>query len=165
MAIEMIAPMLPFEIDCPPREIFRQDFKLELPISGAWGYTEGDAVVFSEDVSKSEYFSTFPIVVEKRIYEELIVFRSGWERFSLINWEMVSQQLMETNNGPHDHLIYSITALKDAAADFLQREFEVAGGFSDDPEGKSAHEDKRHSLTVTYEGHYWFKLPQSVLNR
>ena len=164
MPINMIPPKLPFESDCSPQEIFLQDFKIDLPISGAWGYSEQDAVVFDDGTTKSEYFSSFPIIVEKRIYEELIIFRSGWDRFSLINWDMVSQQLMQTQAGQYDYLVYNVTGLRDAAADFLQREFEENDGFSDDAEGMEIHIKKRESLTVSYEGHYWFKLPQSVLN-
>lgn len=164
MPINMIPPELPFEPNASPKEIFLQDFKIDLPISGHWGYSEENAIIINDGVTKDEYFSSFPIFIEKRIYEELIVFRGGWDKFSFINWEMLSQQLIKNDTNHYDYFVYNVTALRDAAADFLQQEFEAANSYSDDPEGLENHKAKRNSLTVSYEGHYWFKLPRSVLN-
>lgn len=164
MSIQMVAPELPFDPNTPPKDIFLEDFKIDLPITGQWGYSEEFAVIIDDDVSKDQYFSSFPVVVEKRIYEELIVFREGWDRFSMINWDLVSQQLIETDTGHYDFLIYNVTALRDSAFEFLRQEFESSNGFVDDPEGLENHKSKRDSLTVSYKAHYWFKLPMSVIN-
>ena len=67
-----------------PRQIIAEDFKSVigvLPIRGGWGYTKADAVIIDATdpvVPKDVPFDGVGIeylFVEKRIYEEMIIFR------------------------------------------------------------------------------------------
>ena len=62
-----------------PRQIILEDFKIDLPISGYWGYNLESACVIDKNdpaVSKGMPFDGIGIeyiFVEKRIYEEMII--------------------------------------------------------------------------------------------
>jgi hypothetical protein len=81
-----------------PREILAADFKSlgEIPIRGGWGYTFDDAVIIDKNdpvVPKGIPFDGVEleyIFVEKRIYEELIIFRPKNEGYSGIGWNLLS---------------------------------------------------------------------------
>jgi len=97
-----------------PRQIIREDFKIDLPISGGWGYNlETSCVIDKNDstVSKVIPFNGIQveyIFIEKRIYEEMIIFRDKHERFAGIRWNQNSQLLKIIDNKYYDVLSYSI---------------------------------------------------------
>ena len=81
---------MPIEIQRPrispnesPREILAADFRSmgEIPIRGGWGYTIDDPVIIDKNdpiVLRGMPFDGVGleyVFVEKRIYEELIIFR------------------------------------------------------------------------------------------
>ena len=102
MAIEIQPPRINSEES--PRDILAADFKSigEIPIRGGWGYTLEDAVIIDKNdpiVSKGSPFdgvSLEYVFVEKRIYEELIIFRPKDDRFTGINWKLLKQQMRPT---------------------------------------------------------------------
>ena len=76
---------------------FRRDCG-SLPISGGWGYTQEDAIVFVRakfprpsipDFVELEYH-----IAQKIIYEELIVFRAPDDRFSGIDMKLKEQRIV-----------------------------------------------------------------------
>ena len=85
-----------------PRQIIFEDFKLDLPITGGWGYDFESACVIDKNdsiVSKGIPFNGVSIeyvFVEKRIYEEMVIFRQANEKYSGIRWELKTQELLFT---------------------------------------------------------------------
>ena len=83
---------LPSGLEQTPREI-ESDFKSigSIPIKGGWAYTKDDAVIIDKDdhsVPKGMPFNGIgieKIFVEKRIYEELIVFQQDGEKFNFLS--------------------------------------------------------------------------------
>ena len=66
-----------------PRQIIFEDYKIDLPISGGWGYNFETACVIDKNdptVIKGLPFdgtSVEYVFVEKRIYEEMIIFNQN----------------------------------------------------------------------------------------
>ena len=117
--------------DESPREIIADHFQSlrgELPIRGGWGYSQEDAVII--DKNDPTVIPGMPfdcvgiehIFIEKRIYEELIIFRPENDRFTKIQWDLKTQELIEIDNRVYDKLIYSITAWRDRDYEALQKE-------------------------------------------
>ena len=83
-----------------PRQIILEDFKIDLPISGYWGYNLESACVIDKNdpaVSKGMPFDGIGIeyiFVEKRIYEEMIIFRDDHEKYAGIRWDRQAQKLL-----------------------------------------------------------------------
>ena len=120
MGIEIQAPII--RSAETPREIIAADFKSlreELPISGGWGYTKEDAVVIDRNdpvVSKGMPFDGVEIeyiFVEKRIYEELIIFRPKDDKYSGIEWNLLKQKCTSDNGKKYDVLSFEVKAIPD----------------------------------------------------
>ena len=98
----------------PPRQIIFEDFKIDLPIKGGWGYSFDSACIIDKTdptVSKVMPFDGVGIeyvFVEKRIYEEMIIFRGDHEKYAGIRWNLDKQELLFNNNKPYDKLVFNI---------------------------------------------------------
>ena len=95
-----------------PREILERHNPSmgNFPISGGWGYTQEDCVIINKNdpsVNQSMPFLGLEyeyLFVEKRIYEELIIFREPGQKFNGIKWEMLEQKLIFKDDRKFDHL-------------------------------------------------------------
>ena len=117
--------------DESPREIIADHFRSirgELPIRGGWGYSQEDAVIIDKNDPTVVPGMPFDgvgiehVFIEKRIYEELIIFRPENDRFTKVQWNLKTQELIEIDNRVYDKLIYSITAWRDRDYEALQKE-------------------------------------------
>jgi hypothetical protein len=113
-----------------PRQIIYEDFKLDLPITGGWGYDFETACVIDKNdsiVSKVIPFNGVSIeylFVEKRIYEEMIIFRQANEKYSGIRWELKIQELLFKDKKPYDKLVFTVAGFADEVWNELTTRFE-----------------------------------------
>lgn len=113
-----------------PRQIILEDFKIDLPITGGWGYNFESACVIDKNdpiVNQTIPFNGVSIeyiFVEKRIYEEMIIFREANEKFSGIRWDLEKQELVFQNEKPYDKLTFKVVGFSDEVWDELTRRFE-----------------------------------------
>jgi hypothetical protein len=114
-----------------PRQIIFEDFKLDLPITGGWGYDFESACVIDKNdsiVSKGIPFNGVSIeyvFVEKRIYEEMVIFRQANEKYSGIRWELKTQELLFRDDKPYDKLVFNVVGFTDEVWDELTSRFEA----------------------------------------
>ena len=165
MTIEIQAPRI--RSDETSREIIAADFKSldgELPIYGGWGYSREDAVVIDKNdpiVAKDIPFDGIGIervFIEKRIYEELIIFRSEDSKCSGIEWNLIKQELKNYNDRTYDVLYFVVTAIPDSDWEALKSEWESNDGFQSSEANLKSHMDKRDRKTIRYETEYWFDI-------
>ena len=64
------------------------------------------------------------IFVEKRIYEEMIIFRGDDEKYAGIRWDLEKQELIFDQDKPYDKLIFNIVGFTDQVWDELTSRFE-----------------------------------------
>lgn len=113
-----------------PRQIIFEDFKIDLPIAGGWGYGFETACVIDKNdatVSKAIPFngvSVEYVFVEKRIYEEMIIFRQAHEKYSGIRWELKIQELLFKDDKPYDKLVFNVVGFTDEVWNELTTRFE-----------------------------------------
>ncbi len=113
-----------------PRQIIFEDFKIDLPIAGGWGYDFESACIIDKNdptVSRVIPFNGVNVeyvFVEKRIYEEMIIFREAHEKYSGIRWELEKQELLFQNDKPYDKLIFNVVGFTDAVWNELTSRFE-----------------------------------------
>ena len=113
-----------------PRQIIFEDFKIDLPIKGGWGYDFDDACIIDKtdpSASKGMPFDGVGIeyvFVEKRIYEEMIIFRNSDEKYAGIRWNLDKQELLFYNDKPYDKLIFNVIGFADVVWDELTSRFE-----------------------------------------
>jgi hypothetical protein len=150
----------------PPREILAADFKSlgELPIQGGWGYTLDDAVIIDNKDPVAPKGMAFDgvgleyIFVEKRIYEELIIFRQVNDRYSGIRWNLLRQKLTSHNERSYDVLTFEVTALPDKDYEELKAEWEGSNGYGSPGFDTPRHTKKRDSKTIRYVTEYYFDI-------
>ena len=101
-------------------------FKLDLPISGGWGYGLNDCVVIDKEDPAAQTGLPFDLIgveqvlVEKRIYAELIVFRPNNDLFAGISWNRTEQSLRDIHGRQFDVLKYQVTAFTERDWEFLR---------------------------------------------
>ncbi|HEY9277664.1 MAG TPA: hypothetical protein VIO87_05620 [Methylotenera sp.] len=131
---------MPSIIDAPhiesnetPRAIISQDFKSvgELPIKGGWGYSIDDAVIIDKNYplmlqkDEMDFLDIEQTFVEKRIYEELIIFRDRDDSYSGIKWKLLKQELKKYNDRSYDILTFEVKALLNKDWEMLKNEWEA----------------------------------------
>ena len=121
----------PIETDMPLRQVLAEDFPrdcMNLPISGGWGYTQANAIVFVLDQFRPgmpvNFVSLERHIALKVVYEELIIFRSKDDRFSGISMELKFQALTEDAGRKYDCLKFNVTCWNDLHWDQLKAEWE-----------------------------------------
>jgi len=113
-----------------PRQIIFEDFKLDLPIRGYWGYDiESACIIDKHDptvIEKNSFdgIAIEYVFVEKRIYEEMIIFRGDHEKYSGIRWELEKQELLAHKGKTYDKLIFNVVGFTDEICDELTSRFE-----------------------------------------
>jgi hypothetical protein len=114
-----------------PRQIIFEDFKIDLPIKGYWGYDIESACIIDKNdstVSQEMPFNGVAIeyvFVEKRIYEEMVIFRGDDEKYSGIRWDLDKQELLFVNDKPYDKLVFNVVGFTDEVWDELTSRFEA----------------------------------------
>src|SRR5262245_928216 len=97
------------------KAVLSQDFPRDcsaLPISGGWGYTQADAVKFIRtrlwSPERPDFVGLEYHIVQKIIYEELIIFRPENYRFSGIDIQLKCQKLIQSLNLKYDVLSFTV---------------------------------------------------------
>lgn len=155
----------PISIDLPLKEILAEHFPkdcADLPISGGWGYTMAQAIVFEQREKAPPWERDFVgleyHIAQKIIYEELIIFRPKEARFSGIDLKLNTQGMTIANERKFDCLNFAVTCWSDVHWDFLKSEWERNDfgrrtGF--DIEGHTA---KRAAAKIEFERQFWFDI-------
>jgi hypothetical protein len=157
----------PIQSNESPRDILAADFKSlhgGLPIRGGWGYTQSDACVIDKNdplVDASLPFDGIGVeyvFVEKRIYEEMIIFRPNDQKFAGIRWNLLEQNLVHEGEKHFDRLVFEITALLESDWKELKSEFEGSQGYGTQGFNMETHEKKRQDKTVCFIREFWFDI-------
>jgi len=98
------------------------------------------------------------VFVEKRIYEEMIIFRPKGEKFSGIRWELQQQSTVHEGRKVFDKLVFEITAFPEKDWEELKAEFEGPQGYGHPGFDCEAHERKRQEKMVRFTREFWFDI-------
>lgn len=161
------ASIEPVETEESLQEVLKQDFPRDcanLPISGGWGYSKADAIVFVRKAfpvpAVADFVSAEYHIAQKIIYEELIIFRPKDYCFSGIDLKRNSQRLIEDGGRRYDILDFEISCWSDWHWEQLKQEWEdndfgMRPGFD-----REAHAAKRNASQVRYGRQLWFDITE-----
>lgn len=160
-------PPAPLTTTETPRQIIAEHFKSlngGLPIQGGWGYTKESACVICKDDPLNNPGIPFDgvgieqVFVEKRCYEELIIFRPKGDAHSGIEWKRQMQALVGGEDGRmYDHLVFEITCFREQDWEALKSEYEYGIQNPDDFDDE-AHWRKHEAMKKRYIRDYWFDI-------
>lgn len=151
-----------------PRDILAADFKSlrgPLPIRGGWGYTREDACIIDKEMHLAESKAPFDVVsiervfVEKRIYEELIIFRGREDRYRDIKWKLLQQSLISKDERKFDLLLIEVSAIHDREVARILKE-ERLSAFGGPPASQLSEQQERElaAARIIYQREYWFDI-------
>jgi len=160
-------PLQPIRSNESPREILVNDFELSdsmLPIRGGWGYSQSDACIIDKNDPLLD--PSFPfdgvgleyLFVEKRIYEEMIIFRPKVERFAGIEWKLQEQRMLRKESRVFDKLVFDITAFPENDWEELRAEWEGPQGYGNPEFDIEAHERKNQEKMMRFTMEFWFDI-------
>lgn len=149
-----------------PRKIISEDFPSvgDMPIMGGWGYSIEDAVIIDKNDPTVEKGMPFDgvgleyVFVEKRIYEELIIFREQDDRCAGIKWNLLKQETQLNNGKRYDVLEFEVTGFLEKHWLELKDEWEGLNGFASPDFDIEAHTQKSDSLMFRYVTQYYFDI-------
>jgi hypothetical protein len=168
---EIGASIVPVRTEAALRKVLAEDFPRDcsdLPISGGWGYTQGDAITFILDqfpIPKIVNFVSLEYhIVQKIIYEELIVFRPKDYRFAGIQVKLDTQRMEEIDHKKYDILNFVVICWSDWHFEQLKKEWEENLSGTHPDFDAEAHDAKRIASQIRYEREFWFDV-SDVFNR
>jgi hypothetical protein len=161
----VLASIQPVRTDKALSIVLAEDFPRDcsnLPISGGWGYTRAEAISFVRNrfpvPEAADLVSLEHHIVQKIIYEELIIFRPKDYKFSGITTTYKRQRLLDDGRQRFDCLEFSVSCWSDWHWDQLKREWE-ANDFGDRPGfDVEAHAARREASRLQYEREFWFDI-------
>lgn len=160
-------PLNPIVSRESPRQILAEDYANlggEMPISGGWGYTQADACVIDKNdpiVDQSAPFDGVAIeysFVQKRSWEEMIIFRDKGEKFAGIDWKLLQQSTHMDGGRVYDRLEFQITAFPQSKWEELKAEWEGPDGHQNPRFDHEAHEKKRAECRISLTREFWFDI-------
>jgi hypothetical protein len=113
-----------------PRQIIFEDFKIDLPIKGGWGYDFETACIIDKNdptLNPALPFNGIDIeyvFIEKCIYEEMIIFRRDDEKYAGIRWNLKMQEVLFNQDKPYDKLTFNIVGFEDQVWNELTSRFQ-----------------------------------------
>jgi len=159
----------PILTDVSLRQALSEDFPQDcsnLPISGGWGYTQPEAIIFVRHqfprASASNFVALENHIAWKIAYEELIIFRAPDARFSGIDVKLKMQQLVMDGERKYDRLDFVISCWTDDHWNSLKKEWE------DNDYGRrsgfdlASHFAKRRAAQIDYERQFWFDITEVI---
>jgi len=153
--------MLKFEqlkSDNDLKEVIKSAFDTDLPLSGAWGYTQELATIIeSTDVPLVQLEH---MLASMRAYIEMNMTLPKEERFGGINLNETLRVQEHVGNLVYDKVTYEITAIKEETyTSFIKAYKEGLGteGFD-----ITEHFNQRKKATLTRNEDYWFEIHQTL---
>ena len=146
-----------------PRQIILEDYKIDLPISGGWGYSIETACIIDKNDSTVSNVIPFNgiaveyVFIEKRIYEEMIIFRYDHEKYAGIRWNQLLQQTQSFNSKYYDVLKYSVEGFEHSVWEELVTRFQEIQK-SDKPELMAELDAYSESKIYRFEREFYFDI-------
>lgn len=144
------------------KQVIFEDFKKDLSITGGWGYSFKDAIIVENNNYEADRNTTSDAIgieyyiVEKRLYEELIIFRQPPNQYSDINWKLQIQKLYSEQDKKYDYLQFEVNCFKESDWEKLKAEYE--SGRTNPTFNKMEHEKHREELMCHFVTEYYFDI-------
>lgn len=151
----------PITTDLDLRTVILEDFKVDLPISGGWGYSKKSPIKF---LKQEEPYKVAPLehqIVQWLLYEELIIFRKKGDQHSGIEKRLLKQILLEDEGRKIDFLEFEVHCWHDYYWNKLKSEWEEnKDRFPINPFFKGDHSAKREEAKLKFIRHFYFDVTE-----
>ncbi len=140
------------------KKIIKTAFDTELPINGAWGYTQSLAtIILPSDIPITQLEHMF---ASMRAYVEMNMTQNEENRYASINLNEISREEKNLGNEIYHKVHYEITAIKESLYRAFIKEYKY--NYGQEEFDLNAHFKKRKESTLHREVIHWFKLNESL---
>ncbi len=140
------------------KEVIKAAFDADLPVSGAWGYTQAHATIIeSTDVPLKQLEH---MLASMRTYIEMNMTLPEEERYGSINLNETMREQISMDGLAYDKVTYEITAMKEETYKAFITEYKE--GLGTEGFDITAHFDQRKKATITRSEVYWFEVHQTL---
>jgi len=136
------------------QEVIKSAFDTDMPIDGAWGYTqEASTIITTFD---TPYIQIEHMFASMRAYIEMNMTQDEASRYGSINVNELCREEIDVDNNKYHKVSYEITAMKESIYTAFIKEYKENYGKKDFD--LTGHFQKRKEATLRREVTHWFKL-------
>ena len=136
------------------KEIIKSAFDTDLPIGGAWGYTQALSThIYNSDIPYNQLEHMF---ASMRAYVEMNMTREENKRYGNINVNEASREVHTHNQNTYHKVVYQITAMQESTYKTFIKEYKE--NYGKETFDLTLHFDKRKEATLHREIIHWFKI-------
>lgn len=140
------------------KEVIKAAFDTDLPVSGAWGYTQAlSTVIESSDIPVKQLEH---MLASMRTYIEMNMTLPKEERYGSINLNEKQREQKHIDGLIYDKVTYEITAMKEETYTAFINAYKEGLGTEDFDIAE--HFKQRKKATITREEEYWFEVHQTL---
>jgi len=144
----------------PIAQVIRSAFDTELPVSGAWGYSQEEATVLEANPNALPLSQIEHMLASMRAYLEMNMTLKEHERYGSINLNELSREAVKENDRVFDKVSYEISAMKETVyAAFIN---EYKEGYKKEGFDLEDHFNRRKKETLTRVVIHWFDTAKIV---
>ena len=140
--------------DEPVHEVIKSAFNTDLPIQGAWGYTQELSTTITS--SDTPYVQLEHMFASMRAYLEMNMTQIESSRYGSINVNELSREEVTTGDNRYHKVSYAITAMKESLYTAFIKEYKE--NYGEETFDLSGHFQKRKEATLHREVLHWFKI-------
>ena len=156
---KMLERIEPIKTDAVLRDVLKEDYKVDLPIEGGWGYSQSTSIKFLKQETRYDFVSLEYQIAQWLLFEELIIFRERDDLHSGIEKKLKQQKMFEENGRRYDVLEFEVTCWHDFYWEKLKTEWDEAKANSSiDPSFLKDHEKKRNEAMLRFNRTYYFEI-------
>lgn len=136
------------------QEIIKVAFDADLPIDGAWGYSQSESTLIgTSDIPLQQIEHMF---ASMRAYVEMNMTQREEARYGSINLNELSREEVNLEKDRYHKVNYAITAIKETVYNVFIKEYKENYGKKEFDLSK--HFQKRKEATLSREVIHWFKI-------
>ena len=155
-----MATFSPLELDAEIQELIKTTFDADLPLSGAWGYTQEKASIIESLPSSMTRPQLQHMITSIRSHLEMNITQAKAHRYGGINANEKAREIIKSNTSTFDKVIYEITAIKEDLYYAFIKEYKTE--YETEAFDLNEHFKRRKEATLTREVTHYFEVSSLV---
>jgi predicted small secreted protein len=140
------------------KEVIKSSFDKDLDISGAWGYSQDEAIVIEKKQASLKQFEHMLIMM--RSYIEMNMTIAKEDRYAGINATELARQTVKDDSLTFDKVTYKISAIKELEYNEFIKEYKENS--EKDGFDLGEHFKRRENATLNREVICWFDVTKMI---
>ena len=150
----------PLIIDTNIHDLIQETFDADLPISGAWGYTQKEASIIESLPSSMTRPQLQHMITSMRCHLEMNITQVKAHRYGGINANEKAREIIKNDTSIFDKVTYEVSAIKEDLYHAFVKEYKM--GYETEMFDISNHFKRRKEATLTRVVTHYFEVSNLV---